>query len=212
VTYLIPPPRSPARHDISPIPLSPLSTISSCHSLNAMTRTHPQLGVDLQEGALRHMSVYQQTISPTRLCLDSHHLNLLLLSDEYLHLRTFRSLVPTMVKLHRDNSSLKMGMIGDTRRRLNIGPNRDISSRDKVSMGNNKVDRDMEYQRELDVECKLVLPVDLERADHQIWCSTMSIGSFGFDEPTGCSPCRLSTRGRVRHHSKPLCPLHHVSK
>jgi hypothetical protein len=135
--------------------LSSLSTISLCLSLNVTTRTHPQLGVDPLEEVLRHMSVYRQTISLTRLCLDSHHLNLLLLSDEFPHLRTFRSLVPTMIRLLLDNSSPKMGMIEDTRRRLNIGPNRDISSRDKVSMGNNKVDRGMEYQRELDVECKL---------------------------------------------------------
>jgi hypothetical protein len=191
--------------------LSSLSTISSCHSSNVTTRTHPQLGVDPLEEALLHMSVYQQTISPTRLCLDSHHLNLLLLSDEFPHLKTFRSLVPTMVRLLPDNSSLKMGMIEHTRRRLNIGPSRDISSRDKVSIGNNKVDTDMEYQRELDEECKLSPSAELARADHQIWCCTMSIGSFGFDEPTCCPPCRLSTRGRICHYSKPLCPLHHVS-
>ena len=175
-------------------------TISSCLSLNVTTRTHPQLGVDLLEEVLRHMSVYRQTISLTRLCLDSHHLNLLLLSDEYPHLRTFRSLVPTMVRLLLDNSSLKMGMIEHTRRRLNIGPNRDISSRDKVSMGNNKVDRDMEYQLVLDVECKLYPSEELGRADRQIWCCTMSIGSFGFDEPTGRPPRRLPTRGRICHH------------
>jgi hypothetical protein len=173
--------------------ISSLSTISSCLSLNVTTRTHPQLGVDPLEEALLHMSVYQQTISPTRLCLDSHHLNLLNLSDEFPHLKTFRSLVPTMVRLLLDNSSLKMGMIGDTRRRLNTGPNRDISSRDRASMGNNKVDRGMEYQRELDAECKLVLPVESARADHQIWRRPMSIGSFGSNEPTRCPPCRFPT-------------------
>jgi hypothetical protein len=167
--------------------LSP--TISSCLSLNVTTRTHPQLGVDLLEEVLRHMSVYRQTISLTRLCLDSHHLNLLLLSDEYPHLRTFRSLVPTMDRLLLDNSSLKMGMIEHTRRRLNIGLSKDISSRDKVSMGNNKVDRGMEYQRGLDVECKLPPSTEMARADHQIWCCTLSIGSFGSNEPTRCPPC-----------------------
>ena len=101
------------------------------------------------------MSVYQQTISLTRQCLDSHHLNLLLLSDEYLHPRTFRSPGPTMARLLLDNSSLKMGMIEHTRRRLNIGLSRDTSSRDRASMDSNKVDTDMEYQLVLDVECKL---------------------------------------------------------
>ena len=100
------------------------------------------------------MSAYLQTISPTRLCLDSHHLNHLH-SDEYPHLRTFRSLGLTTAKRLLDSSSLKMGMIGDTRRRLNIGLNRGTSSRDRASMGNNKVDRDMECRRVLDEECKL---------------------------------------------------------
>ena len=100
------------------------------------------------------MSVYLQTISPTRLCLDSHHLNHLH-SDEYAHLRTFRSLGLTTVKLLLGNNSLRMDMIGDTRRRLNIGLSRDISSRDRASMGNNKVDMGMEYQLVLDEECKL---------------------------------------------------------
>ena len=103
------------------------------------------------------MSVYLQTISLIRLCLDSHHLNHLH-SDEYPHLRTFRNLDPTTVRLPPGNSSLRMDMIGDTRKRLNIGLNRDTSSRDKVSMGSNKVDRGMEYQRELDEECRVSFP------------------------------------------------------
>jgi len=121
------------------------------------------------------MSVYQQTISLTRQCLDSHHLNLLLLSDEYLHPRTLRSLVPTMVRLLLDNSSLKMGMIGDTKRRRNIDLSKVTSSRARASMGNSKVDTGTECLRGLDVECKLYPPEDPGKADHQIWCCTMSI-------------------------------------
>ena len=158
-----------------PSPCVLLSSTSSCPFLNVTTQTHPQLGVDHLVEELRHMNVCQQTINPTRLCPDSHHLNLLLLSDEYLHPRTLRSLVPTMVRLLLDNSSLKMGMIGDTRRRLNIGHNRDISSRDKANMGNSKVDTGTECLRGLDVECKLYPPEDPGKADHQIWCCTMSI-------------------------------------
>jgi len=115
---------------------------------------HLQPGVDLLEEPLRHMNVYLQTISRTRLCLDSHHLNHLH-SDEYPHLRTFRSLVLTMVKLLLDSSSLRMDMIEDTRRRLNTGLNRDTSSRGRASMGNNKVDMGMECRLVLDEECKL---------------------------------------------------------
>jgi hypothetical protein len=114
--------------------------------------------VDLLEELLRHMSVYRPTIGLTHQCLDSHHLNLLL-SDEYPHLRTFRNLDPTMGKLLLDSSSLRTDMIGDIRRRQSTDPSRDTSSRDKVSMGNNKVDRGMEYPRELDVECRLATPV-----------------------------------------------------
>ena len=100
------------------------------------------------------MSVYLQTISLTRLCPDSHPLNHLH-SDEYPHLRTFRNLGLTTVKLRLDSSSLRMDMIEDTRRRLNTGPSRGTSSRGRASMGNNKVDRDMECRRVLDEECKL---------------------------------------------------------
>ena len=109
------------------------------------------------------MSVCQRTISPTRLCLDNHPLNRLLLSDEYLHLRTSRNLDLTTVRLLLDSSSLKMDMIENTRRRQNTGLSRAISSRDRASMGNNKVDRGTEYQQELDEECKLLRSVDLRR-------------------------------------------------
>ena len=105
------------------------------------------------------MSVCQRTISPTRLCLDNHHLNLLLRSDEYLHLKTSRNLDLTTVRLLLDSSSLKMAMIGDTRRRPTTGP----SSRDSASLGNNKVDKGTEYQQELDEECKLIRSIDLGR-------------------------------------------------
>ena len=101
------------------------------------------------------MNVCQRTTNPTRLCLDSHHLNLLLLSDEYLHLKTSHNLELTTVRLLLDSSSLKMGMIGDTRRRQNTGLSRAISSKDRASMGNNKVDKGTEHQQELDEECKL---------------------------------------------------------
>lgn len=121
------------------------------------------------------MSVYQQTISLTRQCLDSHHLNLLLLSDESPHPRTFLSPGPTMVRLLLDNSSLKMGIIGDTKRRRNIDLSKVTSSRARASMGNSKVDTGMGYQPALDVECKLYPLEELGRADHQIWCCTMSI-------------------------------------
>jgi hypothetical protein len=110
--------------------------------------------VDLQAELLRRTSVYRQTISLTRLCLDSHHLNHPH-SDEYLHLRTFRNLDPIMVKPRPDNSNLRMDMIGDTRRRRNTGLSKVISSRDRASMGNNKVDMDMEYRLVLEEECKL---------------------------------------------------------
>ena len=100
------------------------------------------------------MSVYLQTISLTRLCLDSHHLNHLH-SGEHPHLRTFRSLGLTTAKLLLDSSSLRMDMIEDTRRRLIIGLSRDISSRRRASMGNNKVDMGMECRLVLDEECKL---------------------------------------------------------
>jgi len=96
------------------------------------------------------MNVCQRTTNPTRLCLDSHHLNLLLLSDEYLHLKTSHNLELTTVRLLLDSSSLKMGM-----RRQNTGLSRAISSRDRASMGNNKVDKGTEHQQELDEECKL---------------------------------------------------------
>jgi hypothetical protein len=109
--------------------------------------------VALLEEPPPHMSVYRQTISLTRPCLDSHHLNHLL-SDECPHLRTSRNLDPTMGKLLLDNSSLRMDMIGDTRRRQSTDPSKDTSSRDRANMGTNRVDRDMEYQLVLDVECK----------------------------------------------------------
>ena len=146
-----------------PSPCVLLSSTSSSPFSNVTTQTHPQLGVDHLVEVLRHMNVCQRTTNPTRLCLDSHHLNRLLLSDEYLHLKTSRNLDLTIARLLLDSSSLKMDMIGDTRRRQNTGLSRAISSRARASMDNNKVDRATEYQQELDEECKLTRSIDLGR-------------------------------------------------
>ena len=134
-----------------PSPCVLLSSTSSCPFSNVTTQTHPQLGVDHLVEVLRHTNVCQRTTNPTRLCLDSHHLNLLLLSDEYLHLKTSRNLDLTTVRLLLDSSSLKMAMIGNIRRRRNTG----LISKDRANMGNNKVDKGTEYQQERDEECKL---------------------------------------------------------